>query len=78
MIMPAKIIFFDIEPDLALSRITERNNGKTIFESLENLKAIRESYLSIGPHFEGFEIVDGSGTSEQVFESLKLHLSDYL
>jgi dTMP kinase len=78
LIMPAKTIFFDAQPDLALSRITGRNNGKTIFESLDKLRAIRESYLSIGPHFEGFEIIDGSGTPEQVFETLKQRLADYL
>jgi dTMP kinase len=78
IVMPTKIIFFDVEPDLAFSRITERNNGKTIFESLDNLRAIRRSYLSIGPHFDGFEVADGSGTPEQVFKLLKQRLSDYL
>jgi len=78
LVMPSKIIFFDITPDIALSRIDSRNNGKTIFESLEKLRTIRESYLSIGPHFNGFEVVDGNGTPEKVFELLKKSLADYL
>lgn len=78
MVMPAKTIFFDLEPDVALSRIENRDNGKTIFESLDKLRTIRESYLSIGSHFDGFEIIDASGSPEQVFELLKGKLSAYL
>lgn len=78
MIMPAKTIFFDLEPDIALSRIEKRDNGKTIFESLNNLRAIRENYLSIGAHFDGFEVIDASGTPENVFELMKGKLEEYL
>ncbi len=78
MVMPAKTIFFDLEPDVALSRIEKRNNGKTIFESLNKLRAVRENYLSIGAHFDGFEVVDASGSPEQVFEIVKDRLKEYL
>ncbi len=78
MIMPNKIFFFDVEPDLAISRIVQRDIKKTIFENRESLKKIREAYLSIGPHFDGFEVIDASGTPENVFNSLKSRLADYL
>jgi dTMP kinase len=78
MIMPAKIIFFDVSPDIALSRIELRNKDKTIFEKLDNLRMIRENFLSIGPHFDGFEVIDANGTVEEVFEILKEKLKDYL
>jgi dTMP kinase len=78
LIMPSKIIFFDVDPDVALSRTTSSNDGKTIFESIEKLKAIRENYLSIGPHFDGFEIIDDNQLSEKVFEELRQRLSLFL
>ncbi len=78
MVMPLKIFFFDIDPDLAISRIEQRDGKKTIFENKESLKKIREAYLSIGPHFDGFEIIDGSGTPKDVFDLLKSKLADCL
>jgi dTMP kinase len=78
LVMPSKIIFFDVPCDIALSRIEKRNESKTIFESLEKLRLIRENFLSIGPHFQGFEVIDGSGTPQEVFEILKLKLKEYL
>ncbi|MFA6135901.1 MAG: dTMP kinase [Candidatus Paceibacterota bacterium] len=77
-IMPSKIIFFDIDSELAMTRIEKRNDAKSIFETLSNLKSIREKFLSIGSHFEGFTIIDGSGTPEEVFEKTKLALFEYL
>lgn len=77
-IMPSKIIFFDLAPDIAVQRIEKRNETRTVFETLARLKPIREAYLSVGPHFEGFEVIDASGTPEQVFELTKQSLAGYL
>ena len=78
LVMPEKILFFDLPPDIAISRIESGREDKTYFESINKLKTIRENYLSIGPHFEGFEVIDGSPGPEIVFESLKKSLVDYL
>ncbi|HPW34253.1 MAG TPA: dTMP kinase [Candidatus Paceibacterota bacterium] len=78
MIMPAFIIFFDTDPEIAISRISQRGAKKTIFENIQNLQKIRNEYLSIGPHFEGFKVINGNDSSEKVLESLKLVLAEYL
>jgi dTMP kinase len=77
-IMPSKIIFFDVDPEVAISRIEHGREEKTMFETVGKLKMVREAFLAIGPHFDGFEVIDGNGTPEQVFELLKKQLSEYL
>ena len=77
-ILPYKTIFFDISPDIAIGRIENRGEEKTYFETLEKQKTIRNAYLSIGKHLQGFEIIDGSGTPEEVFEKTKSALFEYL
>jgi dTMP kinase len=77
-IVPAKTIFIDVDPDVALQHIADRGEGRTYFETLERQRIIRDAYLSIGPHFEGFTVVDGRGTPEEVFGRVKTALADYL
>lgn len=77
-ILPAKTIFIDVDPDVALQHIADRGEGRTYFETLERQRIIRDAYLSIGPHFEGFTVVDGRGTPEEVFGRVKTALADYL
>lgn len=75
MILPSKTIFFDIPAELATERLDKNRDSKTIFESLEKLRKVRENYISIGKNFEGFEIIDGSGSPEQVFNLVKEKLA---
>ncbi len=77
-IFPSKIIFLDVPVDIAMSRINFKGSEKTIFETKERLKNVREAYLRIGPHFEGFEVVDGTGSAEEVFEEMRVILKEYL
>lgn len=78
MVMPVKTIFIDVAPDIAIQRTVSRGSDKTIFEVQEKLSKIREAYLSIGPHFDGFEMVDGNGTPEHIFELIKQRITAYL
>ncbi|BCX16247.1 MAG: thymidylate kinase [Candidatus Parcubacteria bacterium] len=77
-ILPAKTLFFDVSPDIALGRIEKRGEEKTYFETLERQRLVREAYLNIGRHFQGFEIIDGNGTPQEVFEKTKVSLAEYL
>ncbi len=77
-ILPAKTIFINIDPDIALQHVADRGEGRTYFETLDRQRTIRDAYLSIGPHFEGFTVVDGRGTPEEVFDRVKVALADYL
>ncbi len=77
-VLPAKTIFIDVDPDMALQHVADRGEERTYFETLDRQRVIREAYLSIGPHFEGFTSVDGRGTPEEVFDRVKEALGDYL
>jgi dTMP kinase len=77
-IMPALTVFFDIEPARAFKRLRSTRGRITFFESPEKLARIRDAYLSIGKHIEGFKVVDGSGAPEEVFERTTPLLVQYL
>lgn len=77
-VMPKVTIFLDISIDVAFSRIINRGVDKSYFETKHRLKKIRDSYINIGKHFDGFEIIDGAGMSEEVFEETRIILDKYL
>ena len=76
-ILPQKTLFFDVPVDVVLHRLDSYRDKKTIFEAQEKLTRIRDSYMTIGPNFEGFEIIDGKGTPEEVFELVLAALKEY-
>lgn len=57
---PDRVYLIDIDPDIALSRVSKRNRGKEkdIFEKKEFLKNVRDIYLSIVD--ETFVVLDGT------------------
>lgn len=77
-ILPAKTIFFDVEGDVAMGRISAYREKATYFETRDRLTKIRESYCAIGKHIQGFEIIDGSGGPQEVFEKTKEAVKGYL
>jgi len=77
-ILPAKTILIDVDPDIASPRIDARGEQRSYFETLEKQRMIRQAYLSLGSHFDGFCVVDGSGDSGDVFSRVSVHLSEYL
>jgi len=78
LIMPSRMIFFDVDPKLSVLRINKNRLEKTYFEDLEKLSTIRNAYLSVGKSFEEFKVIDGSGTPEEVFDKLKEQISEFL
>ncbi len=77
-LLPQKTLFFDVPVEVALERIHSNRDDKTIFEAQEKLIRIRDSYLAIGPNFEGFEVVDGIGDPEIVFERFMGALQEFV
>jgi len=69
---PDVTFFIDIDPEEALKRIDKRNKQKVeIFEHLEFLKKLRENYLSLVNLLdENLEIIDGTGSVEEVQERI--------
>jgi len=77
-ILPEKTIFFDVDSDVAMGRISQNREKPTYFETKNRLAKLREAYLAIGKHIDGFETIDGGGTPEEVFEKTKEKLKGYL
>jgi dTMP kinase len=78
LIMPSKMIFFDVDPKLSVSRINKNRLEKTYFEDLEKLSTIRNAYLLIGKSFKEFQVIDGNGMPEEVLDKLKEQISEFL
>jgi dTMP kinase len=51
ILKPDIIIYLDIDPELALERLSRRNRSEEVFEKLDTLKQIRENYLKVFSEF---------------------------
>jgi len=67
IITPNITLLLDIDPEVSLARITDRAEVEK-FETLENLKLVRENYLAIAEGSVHFRIIDSSKTLEEVTE----------
>ena len=65
IITPNLTLLFDIDPEISLARLTGRAEMEK-FETLENLKLVRENYLAIAKDSPHFKIIDSSKTLEEV------------
>lgn len=68
---PDKVIFIDLDIDLALSRTKDQSGDK--FESMDKsfFEKVRDGYLQIAEQYRDiFVIIDGSGTPEEVAEKI--------
>jgi deoxyadenosine/deoxycytidine kinase len=52
---PALLAFFDVEPDVAMERVKNRNRGAEASLSLDYLKMLRKGYLDLLVEIEGRE-----------------------
>ena len=67
IITPDLTILLDIEPEGSLGRLTSRAEMEK-FETLENLKLVRENYLAIAKDSPQIKIIDSSKGLEEVTE----------
>ena len=66
---PNITFLFDIDPEISLERIGNRGE-KEKFETLDNLKLVRENYLAIAENSPHFKIIDATRTIEEVTEEV--------
>ena len=69
IITPNLTLLFDINPEISLARLTGRAEMEK-FETLENLKLVRENYLAIAEDSAHFKIIDASKSLEEVTEEV--------
>ncbi len=81
ILRPDVNVFLDISPELAIDRIHNSRNDIELYETHANLKAVREKY------FEAFkkerdreviELIDASGSIDDIFNRVKARLEYYL
>lgn len=74
ILRPDYNIFIDVAPEVSMERISAGRASLELYETLDNLKRVREKY------FEAFEklkdkeniyIIDGNGTAEEVAEKIQ-------
>ncbi len=73
---PDRVYFVDIPPDCAMRRVTGRGEGEEIFEKESSLQKVRDNFLSIAD--ERFLVVDGTGSVDEIFETIKADFSGLL
>ena len=66
---PNITLLFDIDPEVSLERVGNRGE-KEKFETLDNLKLVRENYLAIADEYSHFRIIDATRTIEEVTEEV--------
>ena len=77
IINPDLTLLLDIEPEVSLSRLTDRAEMEK-FETLENLKLVRENYLAIAKDSPQIKIIDSSKSLEEVVEEALEIIQQYL
>ena len=61
--VPERLLLVDIDPEVALTRISSRDDGREMFEDLDSLVKVRNKVMELAA--EGWEIVDNSGSQEE-------------
>ncbi len=67
--VPNITFLFDIDPDISLKRVGNRGE-KEKFETLENLRQVRQNYLDIAAESPHFRIINAAQTIEEVADAV--------
>ena len=62
------VIYLDLEPELALERISQNRNKITYWENLDTLKRAREKYINMMDVNNNIKLVDASMSLDDVFD----------
>ena len=77
IIQPDLTLLLDVDPEISLGRLGNRAEMEK-FETLENLKLVRENYLAIAKESSQFKIIDSSKSLEEVTEEAWLIIQQIL
>lgn len=61
--LPSRLLLVDIDPEVALRRIAERDDHLEMFEDLDNLVKIRRKVLLLAGN--DWDVIDNSGSEEE-------------
>lgn len=73
---PDLTIVIDVEPEIALKRITKDRVKENSFEALENLRNVRNLFLEVinNDPIGNYLLIDGSDSLEEISEEIQLNL----
>ena len=77
---PDLTIIIDVEPNIALTRITKERKESNTFEGLEYLAKVRKLFLEIVKEdpIGNYVLIDGSKTLEKVIEEITTIVEDFI
>ena len=70
-LLPDSTIILKVSPEICLSRIEKRGEGIKLFEKVEKLKKVWQTYEVLPARFENVYMIDGEKTIEEVFSEVK-------
>ncbi len=69
---PDLLFYIEVQPEIALKRINNRNNQREIFESIEELTKINSNFLTVLPSSK--ILLDGLLSEEELVNSCLKHI----
>lgn len=70
-LIPDAAFILKVKPAICVSRIEKRGSAKTLFEEVEKLSRVWQTYVILPNHIENAYIIDGEKTIEEVFADVK-------
>lgn len=74
LIVPDKILIFDVDVDTAIERLRKKNRKLDRFEQRVKLEQARANYLAIANKIPNCVVIDARPSAEEVFVETKKHI----
>lgn len=75
---PNLAIYLDLDPEIAMQRITERGKPAELFEKQKFLTKVRNNFLKLAKDFPEFRVVNAVGDIETVHQRIMTLLYPFL
>jgi len=70
-LIPNSSFILKVKPEICVARIEKRGGAKTLFEELEKLTKVWETYAILPNYIENTYIIDGEKSIRDVFQQVK-------
>jgi len=70
-LMPDLTLILKVRPEICLERIAKRGKERTLFEEIEKLKKVWQTYKVLPKKFKNAYIIEGEKEIEEVFSQIK-------
>jgi len=77
-LIPDATFILKVRPEICVSRIEKRGSAKTLFEEVEKLSRVWQTYAILPNHIENAYIINGEKIIEEVFAEVKLQVHSKL